>query len=367
MSHELRTPLNAVIGFSEVLLERMFGDINERQEEYLRDILSSGRHLLELLNEILDLSKVEAGQMQMQLTTFRVHEALESCLALLRQRALVHHVELALDVAADVGVIKTDELRFKQIVLNLITNAVKFTPDGGRVVVRATSEGGELVVATTDTGIGIPEEDRERIFDSFQQGGRGASNEEGTGLGLTLCRRILELLGGRIWLESEVGKGSMFAFALPLGSDQIESPASVGQRPPRAGGRVVIIEDDRPSLDLLSAYLEGASWQVSVARDGAEGLRTVRQVEPSVVVLDIRLPRVDGWDVLRALKADPTTAMIPVIVVSIVDERAKGLSLGAAEYLVKPVARSDLLEALAAVGVPDEADVSDHQPRLGAL
>jgi signal transduction histidine kinase/ActR/RegA family two-component response regulator len=362
MSHELRTPLNAVIGFSEVLLERMFGDINERQEEYLRDIWSSGKHLLELLNEILDLSKVEAGQMQLDVTTFPVREALEYALAMLRERALLHQVELDLDVAVDVGVVEADELRFKQVVLNLLTNAVKFTPDGGRIVVRARSQEGELLVAVTDTGIGIPEEDRERIFESFQQGGRGASNEEGTGLGLTVCRRMLELHGGRIWIESEVGKGSTFTFALPLGSMEVDVPGAVEPRPDGGVRRVVLIEDDRPSLDLMSAYLQDARWQVCVARDGAEGLTTVRTVEPAVVILDIRLPRVDGWDVLRALKADPTTAKIPVIVVSIVDERTKGLSLGAAEYLVKPVGRSELLAALAEVGLFDGTGTRDHHP-----
>ena len=330
MSHELRTPLNAVLGFSEVLLERMFGDINERQEEYLRDIHGSGQHLLELLNEILDLSKVEAGHMQMDLTTFPVREALDYSLGLLRERALAHHVELVQVVDTGVGVVEADELRFKQIVLNLVTNAVKFTPEGGRIVVHASSHDGELQISVADTGIGVPEEDRERIFESFQQGGLGATNEEGTGLGLTLCRRMLELLGGRIWVESEVGKGSRFTFSLPLGSPGVKA-ARFEERIPAGGVRsVVLIDDDRPSLDLLSAYLEGAQWHVSIARDGVEGLTTVRQVDPAVVILDIRLPRVDGWNVLRALKADPTTAQIPVVVVSIVDERAKGLALGAA-------------------------------------
>ncbi len=362
MSHELRTPLNAVIGFSEVLLERMFGELNERQEEYLRDIRSSGKHLLELLNDILDLSKVEAGQMHMDLTTFVVRDVLETALALLRERALLQHVELVLELDSAVGLIDTDELRFKQIVLNLVTNAVKFTPAGGHVLVRASTDGGELFVAVTDTGIGVPIDDRERIFESFQQGSIGASNEEGTGLGLTLCRRMLELLGGRIWLESEVGMGSTFTFALPLGVLDVEAPDVDGPRSAGGARSVVLIDDDRPSIDLMTAYLDGPSWTVSVARDGAEGLTTVRRLDPAVVVLDIRLPRVDGWDVLRALKADPTTANIPVIVVSIVDERAKGLALGAADYLVKPVGRSHLLGALAAVGRRDRPRGRDQQP-----
>ena len=187
MSHELRTPLNAVIGFSEVLLERMFGEINERQEEYLRDIWNSGRHLLELLNEILDLSKVEAGQMMLDPSIFSVPSALEYTLAMVRERAAAHGITITVEIADDVGEIEADELRFKQVVLNLLSNAVKFTPDGGSVSVRAHREDAELVVTVTDTGIGVPPEDQEKIFDSFQQGGRGPAREEGTGLGLTLC------------------------------------------------------------------------------------------------------------------------------------------------------------------------------------
>ena len=215
MSHELRTPLNAVIGFSEVLLDRMFGEINERQDEYLRDIWNSGRHLLDLLNEILDLSKVEAGQMVLEPSTFSVGSALEYCMAMVRERATLHAITITVEVADDVGTIEADELRFKQVVLNLLSNAVKFTPDGGSVSLRAYREGTDLVVTVTDTGIGVPVEDQERIFESFQQGGRGAPKEEGTGLGLTLSRRIVWLFGGRMWLESTPGVGSTFGFSIP--------------------------------------------------------------------------------------------------------------------------------------------------------
>ena len=361
MSHELRTPLNAVIGFSEVLLERMFGDINERQEEYLRDIWSSGKHLLELLNEILDLSKVEAGKMELERSTFSIRETLEYGVSLLRERASLHQLELHLDVAPDLDLIDADELRFKQVVLNLLTNAVKFTPDGGAVSVRATKEAAELVVTVTDTGIGVPPEDRERIFESFHQGGRGAPKEEGTGLGLTLSRRIVELLEGRMWLTSEVGQGSTFAFAIPLRSVRGQAPQTDTADEPTGLPKVVLVEDDGPSLDLFSAYLEGADLEVAVARDGQEGLDLVRRLDPAAVVLDIRLPRIDGFDVLRALKADPATSKIPVVVVSIVDERAKGIALGAAEYLVKPVGRDDLLRALANVRVLDASSQQGHR------
>jgi signal transduction histidine kinase/ActR/RegA family two-component response regulator len=349
MSHELRTPLNAVLGFSEVLLERMFGEINEKQEDYLRDIHASGRHLLELLNEILDLSKVEAGQMELEFTSVHVPVVLEYVASMLRERAAAHSIELRVEVGDRVDEIEVDELRFKQVVLNLVSNAVKFTPDGGSVVIRARKVDSELHVSVSDTGIGVPPADRERIFESFQQGGRGASREEGTGLGLTLSRRIVELLGGRMWLESEVGHGSTFGFSVPVRPAGAELPLTT-ELP--GSTSIVVIEDDRPSSDLLTAYLSGASLHVASVGDGESGLDAVRRERPAAVLLDIRLPGIDGWAVLRALKADPDTADIPVIVISIVEERSRGHALGAADYLVKPVSRDELLAALAAVGVP---------------
>ncbi len=351
MSHELRTPLNAVLGFSEVLLERMFGEINERQEEYLRDIHGSGQHLLELLNEILDLSKVEAGRMELQYSSFDLRSLLEEAASMLRERAAVHGIAVRIEVGDDVGELYSDQLRLKQVLLNLVTNAVKFTGDGGSVVVGAQREGGEMLFEVTDTGIGVPEADRERIFESFQQGGRGSSREEGTGLGLTLSRRIVELLGGRMWLDTEVGRGSTFGFSLPA-RDVRRADHAGDTRSTQVRGEVVVIEDDRPSLDLFSAYLSGAALEVTTARDGQSGLAAVRRTMPSAVLLDIRLPGIDGWAVLKELKAEHTTRDIPVIVVSIVDERARGAAMGAAAYLVKPIGREELLTALAAVGAP---------------
>jgi signal transduction histidine kinase len=351
MSHELRTPLNAVIGFSEVLLERMFGDLNDRQDEYLRDIWSSGKHLLELLNEILDLSKVEAGQMVLEMSEFSLQEALGHGLALVRERAAGHRIRLGLEVAPGVGPVRADELRIKQVIVNLLSNAVKFTPDGGRVDVRAYIEGDEVVVTVADTGTGVAAEDRERIFESFQQGGRRASTTEGTGLGLTLSKRIVELHGGRIWVDSELGVGSTFGLAIPAGAPATAADAAVGD-PGRVDGArtVVVIDDDHRSVDLLTVYLEAAGLRVVSARDGRQGIELVRSLQPAIVVLDILLPELDGWQVLESLKADPATAAIPVVVVSILDEHTRGLALGAAEYLVKPVSREGVLEALARCG-----------------
>ncbi len=345
MSHELRTPLNAVLGFSEVLLERMFGDINDRQEEYLRDIWSSGKHLLELLNEILDLSKVEAGRMELEPSEFDVRSALEYGLSLVRERAMLHEIELTFDCDAQIGSVDTDELRFKQVVVNLLSNAVKFTPDGGTVLARARIVGDDLVVSVTDSGIGVQAADRERIFESFQQAGRGATSEEGTGLGLTLSRRIVELMGGRLWLDSVVGEGSTFSFSVPVRDRATTFAGSAGARD-HEHASVVLIEDDAPSRDLLTAYLSAANVEVIVARDGLEGLEAVRRVRPAAVILDIRLPRMDGWEVLAALKNDEGTMDIPVIVASVVDERQRGLTLGASAYLIKPVGRDDLIGQL---------------------
>ncbi|HJT90565.1 MAG TPA: GAF domain-containing protein [Mycobacterium sp.] len=347
MSHELRTPLNAVIGFSEVLLDRMFGELNERQDEYLHDILNSGRHLLELLNEILDLSKVEAGQMVLEPSTFRVASALEYSLAMVRERATLHAITVTVEVGEDVDTIDADELKFKQVVLNLVSNAVKFTPDGGSVSVRAYRNGTELVVTVTDTGIGIPPEDHERIFESFQQGRRGAPKEEGTGLGLTLSRRIVGLMGGRIWLESTPGVGSTFGISIPGLPKHARDVTSPGLR---ALPVVVLVDDDRASLDLLAAYLNGSPTRVLRARDGVEALKVIRSALPAAVVLDIKLPRLDGWQVLAELKADPLTAAIPVVIASVVDDRPRGLSLGANAYLRKPIRRDELVDALRNAG-----------------
>ena len=216
MSHELRTPLNAIIGFSEVLLERMFGELNDKQDDYLKDIFSSGKHLLSLINDILDLSKIEAGRMELDVENFDVPSALGNALTLVRERAQRHGIALGLQVAAEVGEMRADERKFKQILLNLLTNAVKFTPDGGKVEVRARLRDGVLEVAVSDTGIGIAAADQAAVFEEFKQVGRHYTNkQEGTGLGLALTKRFVELHGGTLTLDSEPGRGSTFTFTLP--------------------------------------------------------------------------------------------------------------------------------------------------------
>ena len=216
MSHELRTPLNAIIGFSEVLLERLFGDLNDKQQDYLKDIHSSGRHLLNLINDILDLSKVEAGRMELERSTFDLPSAISNAMALIRERAQRHDISLAMQVDAKLGEIVADERKLKQILLNLLSNAVKFTPDGGRIVVRADIEDQGVAISVQDSGIGIAAADQEAVFEEFRQVGRNyTSKQEGTGLGLALTRRFVELHGGMITVQSELAQGSTFTFRLP--------------------------------------------------------------------------------------------------------------------------------------------------------
>ena len=234
MSHELRTPLNAILGFSEVLAERMFGEVNEKQAEYLQDILSSGRHLLSLINDILDLSKVEAGRLELELGRFHLPTALDNALTLVRERATRHGITLTQTVDERVGDIVADERKVKQILLNLLSNAVKFTPEGGRVGLTATAADGVITIAVSDTGIGIAPEDQAAIFEEFRQVGRDdARKQEGTGLGLTLAKKFVELHGGRIWVQSQVGQGSTFSFTLPVRLDDRSASDQGGGEPPR--------------------------------------------------------------------------------------------------------------------------------------
>ena len=216
MSHELRTPLNAIIGFSQVLREGMVGDVNEKQTEYLDDILSSGQHLLSLINDVLDLSKVEAGQVELQVAPFSLQDALERGVSMVREQATTEGVQVTLHKNGSLDVVSGDERRMSQVIFNLLSNAVKFTPTGGQVDVSATRINGEMRVSVADSGPGIAAEDLDRIFEEFQQTEAGARQLEGTGLGLALSKRFVEMHGGRIWCESEVGKGSTFEFTLPL-------------------------------------------------------------------------------------------------------------------------------------------------------
>jgi signal transduction histidine kinase len=216
MSHELRTPLNAILGFSEVLTERMFGELNEKQDEYLKDIYAAGQHLLSLINDILDLSKIEAGRMELEPTDFHLPAAIDNALTLVRERAGRRGITLGREIDDRLGMIRGDERKVKQILLNLLSNALKFTPEGGRVDIRAALNEGLVQVSVADTGVGIAPEDQEAVFEEFRQVGTADKKVEGTGLGLALSRKFTELHGGRIWMKSQVGQGATFTFTLPV-------------------------------------------------------------------------------------------------------------------------------------------------------
>jgi len=383
MSHELRTPLNAIIGFSEVLIERMFGELNDRQDEYLRDIFGSGQHLLSLINDILDLAKVEAGQMDLELGTFSLQEALDNGLTMVKERAGNHGIALTLKIDPTLDLIEADERKVKQVMFNLLSNAVKFTPDGGEIWVTARIGDDGVSIAVRDTGIGIAPDEQGLVFEEFRQAGLVSSQKhEGTGLGLALCKRFVELHGGRIWVESDLGVGSTFSFTLPnavtpqpvtsvdhpalpdgpltalganivpaangalaasLVADQVDV---AGASRSRTGAVILVIEDDPSSIKLLTLHLQGAGFEVAVAHDGAEGLDMARQIHPAGIVLDLVLPRVDGWEVLARAKADSVLREIPIIVVSMIDERGRGFALGAVDYLLKPFDAGTLLGTL---------------------
>jgi signal transduction histidine kinase/DNA-binding response OmpR family regulator len=368
MSHELRTPLNAVIGMSRMLATQRFGPLTAKQTDYVRDITQAGEHLLSLINDILDLAKVEAGKMDVEAASFSLAEALAGLASTLRPLAGSRRVTLAVRPAEPDGPLHTDPARFRQVLYNLLSNAIKFTLAGGRVTIRAewverpeldampVSEGeaAAVRVAVEDTGVGIPPEHQQAVWDEFRQvrnlspqdGARGLGVEKpaGTGLGLALTRRLVRLLGGQIGLESTVGKGSTFTFVLPrvLPPPPPDETADGGTEKPLA----LVVEDDAPTSRLLADWLEDAGLRTVLASDGEAGLEQARQLRPQLIVLDIRLPKLDGWQVLTELKANPETVSIPVVVVSVTDDRRPGGHLAVREFFLKPIDRDPFLQRL---------------------
>jgi CheY-like chemotaxis protein len=332
--------------------------------------------------------------------TFSLPDALRNGLTMVRERASNHGIVLALDVDPALRLIKADERKVKQVVFNLLSNAVKFTPDGGQIALSAGVSGDDVIVAVRDNGVGIAPDEHDLVFEEFRQAHTMLNRRhEGTGLGLALCKRFVELHGGRIWVDSEPGRGSTFTFTLPsalvaptcrdgddiggartsgaaeivapppppsrpAGDGEPQAPPSRPERPSAASngvsspgasggadaitlsGDVLVIEDDPLSAELLKVHLHGAGFRVAVARDGADGLELARRLQPSVVVLDLNLPVLDGWEVLARAKLDPVLREIPIVVVSMLDERGRGFALGAADYLVKPVDPAALLGAV---------------------
>ena len=358
MSHELRTPLNSIIGFSEILEAGSVGALNEKQRRYVANVLLSGRNLLQLINDILDLSKVEAGRMELVTAPFEVGDALAQAREIVAPLAEKKGLSLTLQVPDALPPLVADQARFKQIMFNLLSNAIKFTPAGGRVgvaVQRAAGNGSAppaLEIAVSDTGSGIAPEHLELIFGEFVQvAGDPQQNHQGTGLGLPLTRKLVELHGGRVWVESAVGRGSVFRFTLPCTAER--APAAQPRRvsPPSdgrgsAGPLVLVVDDDPSSRDLIAHYLEHAGYRAAPTATGLDAVRLARELQPDVITLDLILPDRDGLLVLAQLKSDPDTRRIPVVVVSITERSELGMSLGAEEWLVKPVQQDVFLRAL---------------------
>ncbi|HLG73853.1 MAG TPA: response regulator [Chloroflexota bacterium] len=346
VSHELRTPLNAIIGFSELLLDAPEDESAEVRTEFLTTIHDSAHHLLQLINDVLDLAKVEAGRMDLQPSTFDVEELVRSVVSTVRPLAERKRLRVQFD-GTDVGEIEADPGRIKQVLYNLLSNAIKFTPEEGSVGIEVVDKGETVVLSVTDTGPGIAPEDQERIFREFEQvDGSSVRRQQGTGLGLALTKRIVELHGGRIWLESSPGNGSSFYVELPRGA--VGSAGAGSQTGDSADARpvVLVIEDDQKAASLLWQHLTRGGYRPVIVRNGQQALRVARSLQPMAITLDVVLPGLDGWELLRLLKSDEATREIPVVVVSVVDEQELGYALGAADYLVKPVDRKALLAHL---------------------
>jgi PAS domain S-box-containing protein len=347
MSHELRTPLNAVVGFSDLLTEEQYGPLNDRQKRYVKHIHTGGHHLLRLINDILDLSKIEAGRLQLSIESVPVEPNFADVIDALRPLADKKHLNLIHHPATNLSV-KADSTRFKQILMNLLGNAIKFTPEGGKIEVAAHRVDKLVRVEVRDSGPGIPEDEQKRIFEAFYRLGQNEKSAEGTGLGLAITRKLVELQNGNLGLESKPGEGSCFFFTLPLVPTLI--PAQVRtDRPGLAVGEVpliLVVEDDPAAAHILESQLSSAGYEVIVCTQPERAVEMAAELQPSAITLDIVMKPVSGWDVLPTLKTDPRTAAIPAIVVTIVDEQAVGALLGADEYIVKPVEKNVLLAAV---------------------
>jgi signal transduction histidine kinase/CheY-like chemotaxis protein/putative methionine-R-sulfoxide reductase with GAF domain len=354
MSHELRTPLNAVIGIAEMLHEDAEDDGLDEFIEPLDRINNAGKHLLNLINEILDLSKIEAGKIEMLSEDFEVKSMLDEVSTMVQPLAQKNANTLTVDCADDVGQMHADSTRVRQIVFNLLSNACKFTENGTvTVTVRceATAQGDCLSFAVADTGIGISEEQMARLFQEFSQADASTTRKYGgTGLGLTISERLCKLMGGDISVESEPNVGTTFTATLPAHvpnireeSEQtfdVKSPVSRGIA--GRGNVVLIIDDDETVRSLMERHIAQDGIEVVTAKDGTEGLKLARELNPAVITLDVLMPGADGWQVLRELKADSALSEIPVVMCTILDEKNKGYALGAADYMNKPVSRDNL-------------------------
>jgi len=376
MSHELRTPLNAIIGFSDVLKDSLLGKLNEEQQDYVGEIYTSANHLLSLINDILDLSKIEAGKMEIYLQPVNMSELLSNALSIVKESAHARNIELNVNISDEIGIMKGDGRKLKQIVFNLLSNAVKFTPDGGKVTLTAQIADNKLSVNISDTGIGIPEDKIGMLFKPFEQLDGSLSRQyEGTGLGLVMVKRLVELHGGQVNVSSKEGQGSSFEFIIPYLKDEgdvteinpgIPSGSLDEMRLSRADSQqensatrltslsetaliqpeILMVEDDDAAAELMDIQLRNCGYLVYRVRTGNEGLRLMQTRRPDLVILDILLPDIDGWELMRTMKRNSSLQDIQVIVVSIVADTKKGIELGAVNVFEKPVSKKDLLNAV---------------------
>ncbi len=363
ISHELRTPLNAIIGYSDMLLEETYGELNPRQLDRVERVNASGKHLLELINDVLDLSKIETGQLKLTSSPIFLSNLISEVVEKVAPEARA--LKLYVDVADNEPSISGEPDRVRQVLHNLLDNAVKFTPSGSiRLNVRPLAlrrgvafggpqpparlsipDGNWLAVSVADTGIGIRAEDQELIFDAFRQvDGSPAREYGGTGLGLAIARRLMTLHNGYLWVESEFGHGTTFTALFPVvpKADSSEMDTIVADE----RVLVLVVDDDRIALQMVRDYLDETTYQVVGTDSPAQALQLARQLQPAIIITDVMMPEMNGWELLRALKTEPITAHIPVIVLSIMAERTTGFYLGAADYLIKPVTRSALLDSL---------------------
>jgi signal transduction histidine kinase/CheY-like chemotaxis protein len=375
MSHELRTPMNAIIGFTRLVMRRSKEQLATKQYDNLQKILVSANHLLALINDILDLSKIESGKLELHIGSFPLEPLVEQCLRMVEPLVDADQLNLEKSIEADLPRLVNDQDKLKQILMNLVSNAVKFT-ERGAVTVAARRDGKDVQIDVSDTGIGLPDEALGVIFEEFRQANSSTTREYGgTGLGLSISRHLARLMGGDITVASKVGEGSIFTLRVPLQYQEAEEPdhsaASTGNdhKQPEGDGRpiVVTIDDDPNVRYLLAEDLAEAGYQAVGVGSGTDGLAMVRKTRPFAITLDIIMPNKNGWEVLRELKHDPETRDIPVILLSILDDRRKGFRLGAFDYLIKPVDRDAIVSALgrASAGrnrilvVDDDPDVVD--------
>jgi PAS domain S-box-containing protein len=382
MSHELRTPLNAIIGFSEVLVDGLLGEMTDQQRGFIGDIFSSGKHLLSLINDILDLSKVEAGKMTLDLEPVEVSSLFANSLSIIREKAAARNIQLTMDAPEDLGTIRSDARKVKQIVYNLLSNAVKFTSERGEVALRASrvprSDVGQLSdssmgrtfplidnefaeflkITVTDTGMGISPDGLERLYKPFSQIDSGLSRKfEGTGLGLAMVKLLADLHGGAVAVESEVGKGSRFTVWLPFrpaehGIHTPTRPMAALPKTTLSGSlTALVVEDDYKSADLIRVQLEAEGFNVLHAASAETALVMAAQQPLALITLDIMLPNMDGWEFMAEMKKTPALKNIPVMIISIVADHAKGFALGAAGVMQKPISRQELYDALVGLGL----------------